>query len=48
MGEILKSDVERRIKSIPVVSDVLVDLTFDPPWDASKMSESAKLKLGFL
>lgn len=48
MGEVLKSDVERKLKDIPLVDDVLVDLVFDPPWESAKMSESAKLQLGFL
>jgi probable FeS assembly SUF system protein SufT len=48
MGEILKSDVEKKIKDIPGVSEVLIDLIFDPPWESSLMSESAKLQLGFL
>lgn len=29
------------------VSLVTVNLVFDPPWDQSKMSEAAKLELGF-
>lgn len=48
MGEILKSDVEKKIRDIPGVQDVVVDLVFDPPWDSSLMSEAAKLSLGFL
>lgn len=48
MGEVLKSDVEKKIRDIPLVADVVVDLTFDPPWESSMMSEAAKLQLGFL
>ena len=48
MGEVLKSDVEKKIRDIPTVRDVIVDLVFDPPWESAKMSESAKLHLGFL
>lgn len=48
MGEIIKSDIEKRLKNIPSVSVVVVDLVFDPPWDSNNMSEAAKLKLGFL
>lgn len=47
MGEIIKSDVEKKLRDIPLVADVIVDLTFDPPWESSRMSEAAKLKLGF-
>ena len=48
MGEILKSDVEKKVRDIPGVQDVVVDLVFDPPWDSSLMSEAAKLSLGLL
>jgi len=48
MGEIIKGDVEIKIKDIPTVGAVLVDLVFDPPWESSLMSEAAKLELGFL
>jgi metal-sulfur cluster biosynthetic enzyme len=30
------------------VSEVDVELTFDPPWSQDLMSEEAKLELGFL
>lgn len=48
MGEVLKSDVAKKLKDIPGVDEVLVDLVFDPAWDSSMMSESAKLSLGFM
>jgi|SRR5579871_2513278 len=48
MGEVLKSDVETKLRDIPTVRDVIVDLVFDPPWESSNMSEAAKLQLGFL
>jgi len=30
------------------VTDVHVEVTFDPPWDQSRMSEAARLQLGLL
>lgn len=48
MGEVLKSDVEKKIRDLPFVVDVVIDLVFDPPWESSLMSEAAKLQLGFL
>lgn len=48
MGEVLKSDVAKKIRDIPGVADVVIDLVFDPPWESSLMSEAAKLQLGFL
>lgn len=46
MGEYLKADVEQKLRAVPNVTDVDVELTFDPPWDRSRMSEAAKLALG--
>lgn len=39
--------VETKLKAIPNVTAVKLDLVWDPPWDRSKMSEAAKLALGF-
>jgi len=46
MGEVLKSDVERKLREIPSVSEVQVELVFDPAWEPSMMSEAARLQLG--
>jgi FeS assembly SUF system protein len=40
--------VEKAVSEIDGVGDVKVNLVFDPPWDPSKMSEEAKLELGFI
>lgn len=45
MGGVLKADVEEKIKSIPGVKETFVELSFDPPWDQSRMTEAAKLQL---
>jgi len=47
MGQIICDDVERRVGAIAGVAGVRVDLVFDPPWTPERMSESARLKLGF-
>lgn len=41
-------DVERRLSDIEGVKEVRVEITFDPPWDRSMMSEEAQLELGFM
>lgn len=46
MGEYLKADVEQKLRALPNVTDVEVELTFDPPWDRDRMSDAAKLALG--
>jgi metal-sulfur cluster biosynthetic enzyme len=47
MGNVLKADVEGRLARLPSVKDVHVEVVFDPPWDMSRMSEAARLQLGF-
>jgi metal-sulfur cluster biosynthetic enzyme len=47
MSDVIKAEVERKLLSLPEVREVRVDVVFDPPWDKSKMSEAAKLQLGF-
>jgi len=33
---------------VPGVQSVKVNLVWDPPWDPSRMTDEAKLELGFL
>ncbi|MBY9066900.1 SUF system Fe-S cluster assembly protein [Hyphomonas sp. WL0036] len=40
--------VENAAKSVEGVKEVEVHLTFDPPWDASRMSDEARLALNML
>jgi len=47
MSDVIKTEVERKLASLPEVSEVRVEVTFDPPWDKTRMSEAAKLQLGF-
>jgi len=47
-AETIPAEVEMAIKEIDGVSDVTVELTFDPPFTQDMMSEAAKLELGFL
>jgi FeS assembly SUF system protein len=37
--------VENAVSSVPGVGQVKVNLTFDPPWDMSRMSDEARLAL---
>jgi probable FeS assembly SUF system protein SufT len=47
MGDVLKRDVETKVAHVPEVKEVNVEVVFDPPWTPSRMSEAAKLQLGF-
>ncbi len=48
MGPVLVTDIQEKLRAITGVTEVKVDLVFDPPWDRSKMSEAAKLQLGLM
>lgn len=41
-------DITTRLKALKGVSDVSVELTFEPPWNPSKMSDQSKDFLGFV
>lgn len=43
---ILPGEVESKVRSVPGVSDVKLNLVWEPPWDQSKMSPAARLQLG--
>jgi probable FeS assembly SUF system protein SufT len=47
MGDVLRRDAEQQIRSLPGAKDVDVEIVLDPPWDQSRMSEAARLQLGF-
>lgn len=46
MGDILVDDVRSRLELVPTISRVEVELTFDPPWNHSMMSDVARLETG--
>lgn len=39
-------EVDTKLRGLPGVSNVTVDLVWDPPWGPERMSEAAKLALG--
>jgi FeS assembly SUF system protein len=47
VADIIVQDVYEKTMAVDGVDDVFVDLTFEPAWDKSMMSEEAKLELGF-
>jgi len=46
MGTILVDDIRYKIGQIANISEVQVELVFDPPWNPSMMSEAARLQTG--
>jgi metal-sulfur cluster biosynthetic enzyme len=47
MSNVLKSDVETKVRRLPEVTEADVQVVFDPPWSPARMSEAARLQLGF-
>src|SRR5512147_1582900 len=41
-------EIKEKIEAIPSVKAAAINLTFDPPWEKSMMSEAALLELGLL
>ena len=46
MGPVLVEDIKSRVRDVPFVKSVQVELVFDPPWSRDMMSEEAQLELG--
>jgi len=47
VADILVEDVRQAALAVENIADADVELTFEPPWDKSMMSEEARLELGF-
>jgi len=47
MGHVLKADAERKIRGLPGVTDVRVEVVMTPPWSPAMMSEAVKRQMGF-
>ncbi len=41
----LPAQVEEAVRAVPGVTEVVVEVVWDPPWDQSRMSEDARLAL---
>ncbi len=47
VADMLVDDTRQAALAVEGVADAEVELTFEPPWDKSMMSEEARLELGF-
>lgn len=47
-AEFIPSEIKNKIQQIQGISNVEVEVTFDPPYSQDMMSDAAKLELGFL
>ena len=48
VAESLPVKVQDRVRALPGVASVNVDIVWDPPWGPEMMSEAARLELGML
>lgn len=46
MGQFLKDDIRKKLLAVPGVRESAVELVWDPPWNQSMISGTAKLQLG--
>lgn len=47
-ADFLVEDITQKMRSVPGVTDVKINLVFEPEWTKEMMSEEAKLELGML
>ncbi len=48
MGPIISSDAKQKVLASANVTDVTIDIVFEPIWTQDRMSDAAKLELGLL
>jgi probable FeS assembly SUF system protein SufT len=48
MGGVIAQDAENRIRDVPGIDDVRVEIVWDPIWNQSMMSDAARLQLGLM
>ena len=47
VADMIVQNVYENVTAVEGITEANIELTFDPPWDKSMMSEEAKLELGF-
>ena len=48
MGAFLQADIRKKLLALPAVHEAEVDLVWDPPWNQSRLSPTAKQQLGIV
>ena len=48
VADTMPGEIETKIRALDGVTDVTVDLVWEPPWDMNMLSDAAKLELGML
>jgi FeS assembly SUF system protein len=45
-AQYLPGQIKDKVAAVPGVTEVKLDVVWDPPWDRDRMSEAARLQLG--
>jgi len=48
MGGVLKEDVRQKVLGLSGVKEADVEVVWEPPWDPGRMSDAARLQLGWM
>ena len=46
MGQIIATDVKRRLEALPGVTEASVEVVWEPPWSPQRISPAGRTKLG--
>ena len=47
MGQYMADDIKIKLKQLDNVKNVIVEVTFEPPWEPEMMTNKGRKKLGF-
>lgn len=48
LGSTIKQEINEKVGSLPGVGKINLQITFNPPWDLSKISAEARAELGMV
>jgi metal-sulfur cluster biosynthetic enzyme len=46
LGGTIKQEISERVSSIPNIGELNLKITFNPPWDLTKISPDARAEIG--
>jgi metal-sulfur cluster biosynthetic enzyme len=48
LGNIIRDEINEKVGSIPGIVKIDLKITFDPPWDLTKINSEARAELGMI
>jgi metal-sulfur cluster biosynthetic enzyme len=48
MADFLQDSAKNAVQSLYPNAEIILNLTFDPPWDSNMITEKGKMELGLL